>query len=69
MSSLCSQLQLHPFFLPLDPNLGQRMLMVTASGESWVGRALLTRSHWLPRRDSASESCGPRKESRSPGCL
>ena len=38
-------------------------------GESWVWRALLTRSHWLPRRDSASESCGPRKESRSPGCL
>ena len=28
-------------------------------GESWVGRAPLTRLHQLPTRDSASESCGP----------
>ena len=46
---LCSRLQPHPQSSPYFP----------VPGESWVGRALLTHSHQLPTRDSASESCGP----------
>lgn len=46
---LCSRLQPHPQSSPYFP----------VPGESWVGRALLTHSHQLPMRDSASESCGP----------